>query len=98
MLLPTSSHILLPCSSASSFLINSSTRWVLKYALVLVQEMLNEGLITQFPREIDSRLLYDLDRAEIVEFARENPVVRRHLDLQERKDKLEEVIITSFIH
>ncbi|KAG6915869.1 hypothetical protein DXG01_009477 [Tephrocybe rancida] len=46
----------------------------------------------QFPREIDTRLLYDLDRREIVEFARENPVVRRHLDLQERKDKLEEVM------
>ncbi|KAH7920406.1 hypothetical protein BV22DRAFT_1073960 [Leucogyrophana mollusca] len=46
----------------------------------------------QFPREIDSRLLYDLDRSEIVEFARENPVVRKHLDLQERKDKLEEVM------
>ena len=45
----------------------------------------------QFPREIDSRLLYDLDRREIVEFARENPAVRKHLDLQERKDKLEEV-------
>lgn len=46
----------------------------------------------QFPREIDSRLLYDLDRREIVEFARENPAVRRHIDLQERKDKLEEVM------
>ncbi|THH30985.1 hypothetical protein EUX98_g3229 [Antrodiella citrinella] len=46
----------------------------------------------QFPREIDSRLLYDLDRREIVEFARENPTVRRHLDLQDRKDKLEEVM------
>lgn len=46
----------------------------------------------QFPREIDSRLLYDLDRKEIVEFARENPSVRKHLDLQERKDKLEEVM------
>jgi dynamin-like GTPase MGM1, mitochondrial len=45
----------------------------------------------QFPREIDSRLLYDLDRKEIVEFARENPAIRRHLDLQDRKDKLEEV-------
>ena len=45
----------------------------------------------QFPREIDSRLLYDLDRKEIVDFARENPEIRRHLDLQERKDKLEEV-------
>ncbi|KIP08217.1 hypothetical protein PHLGIDRAFT_23637 [Phlebiopsis gigantea 11061_1 CR5-6] len=46
----------------------------------------------QFPREIDSRLLYDLDRREIVEFARENPTIRRHLELQERKDKLEEVM------
>jgi len=46
----------------------------------------------QFPREIDSRLLYDLDRKEIVDFARENPSVRRHLELQERKDKLEEVM------
>jgi hypothetical protein len=45
----------------------------------------------QFPREIDSRLLYDLNREEIARFARENPAIRRHLDLQERKDKLEEV-------
>ncbi|KAG2157987.1 P-loop containing nucleoside triphosphate hydrolase protein [Suillus bovinus] len=46
----------------------------------------------QLPRGIDSRLIYDLDRKEIEEFARENPVVKRHLDLQERKDKLEEVM------
>ncbi|KAF9007642.1 P-loop containing nucleoside triphosphate hydrolase protein [Cyathus striatus] len=51
-----------------------------------------EQFFYQFPREIDSRLLYDLDRGEIIAFARENPVVRRHLDLQERKDKLEEVM------
>jgi len=49
----------------------------------------------QFPREIDSRLLYDLDRSEIVEFARENPAVRSHLDLQGRKEKLEEVRVQS---
>ena len=36
--------------------------------------------------------MYDLDRKEIIAFARENPVVRRHLDLQERKDKLEEAM------
>ncbi|KAI0311910.1 P-loop containing nucleoside triphosphate hydrolase protein [Amylostereum chailletii] len=46
----------------------------------------------QFPREVDSRLLYELNRNDIIEFARENPQVRRHLDLQERKDKLEEVM------
>ncbi|KAF8322701.1 hypothetical protein DL93DRAFT_2123960 [Clavulina sp. PMI_390] len=46
----------------------------------------------QFPREIDSRLMYDLDRDEIARFARENPTIRDHLDLQERKDKLESVM------
>ncbi|VDB83809.1 unnamed protein product [Peniophora sp. CBMAI 1063] len=51
-----------------------------------------EQFFYQFPREIDSRLLYDLDRSEIERFARENPIVRRHLELQERKDKLEEVM------
>ncbi|KAH7341489.1 P-loop containing nucleoside triphosphate hydrolase protein [Rhizoctonia solani] len=46
----------------------------------------------QFPREIDSRLMYDLDRNEIVKFARQNPNIRAHLDLQEKKDKLETVL------
>lgn len=46
----------------------------------------------QFPREIDSRLMYDLDRKEITKFARENPNIKAHLELQERKDKLEEVL------
>jgi hypothetical protein len=56
------------------------------------QVILQLTSLLQFPREIDSRLLYDLDRKEIVDFARENPLVRKHLDLQERKDKLEEVM------
>ncbi|GAB1523067.1 mitochondrial dynamin GTPase Msp1 [Rhizoctonia solani] len=46
----------------------------------------------QFPREIDSRLMYDLDRNEIVKFARQNPNIKAHLDLQEKKDKLETVL------
>ncbi|KAJ7494602.1 P-loop containing nucleoside triphosphate hydrolase protein [Mycena galericulata] len=60
-------------------------------AMFISIELLDQ-FFYQFPREIDSRLLYDLDRKEIVEFARENPIVRRHLDLQGRKDKLEEVM------
>ncbi|KAJ6607380.1 P-loop containing nucleoside triphosphate hydrolase protein [Mycena sp. CBHHK59/15] len=60
-------------------------------AMFISIELLDQ-FFYQFPREIDSRLLYDLDRKEIIEFARENPVVRRHLDLQGRKDKLEEVM------
>lgn len=53
-------------------------------------------MVEQFPREIGSRLLYDLDRKEILEFVRENPAIRRHFDLQECKDKLEEVILVLF--
>lgn len=51
-----------------------------------------EQFFYQFPREIDSRILYDLDRSEIAKFARENPAIKRHLDLQDRKDKLESVM------
>ncbi|WVQ97185.1 hypothetical protein IAU59_004295 [Kwoniella sp. CBS 9459] len=53
-----------------------------------------EQFFYQFPREIDSRILYDLDRAEIGRFARENPKIKAHLELQERKDKLEQVMIS----
>ncbi|EJU04749.1 hypothetical protein DACRYDRAFT_104624 [Dacryopinax primogenitus] len=60
-------------------------------ALFLNIELLDH-FFYQFPREIDSRLMYDLDRKEIAKFARENPNIRAHLDLQERKDKLEEVM------
>ena len=55
-------------------------------------------LVTQFPREIDSRLIFTLDHKELEAFAKENPTVREHLELQERKDKLEEVCsMESFI-
>lgn len=43
----------------------------------------------QFPREIESKLGYDLSASEILDFARENPRFKAHLDLQERKDKLD---------
>lgn len=46
----------------------------------------------QFPREIDSHLVYDLDKADLVKFARENPKVKAHLDLQEKKEKLDLVM------
>ncbi|PWY99429.1 hypothetical protein BCV70DRAFT_237924 [Testicularia cyperi] len=54
-------------------------------------ELLSE-FFYQFPREIDSKLVYDLDKTELSRFARENPAVKNHLDLQERKEKLEMVM------
>lgn len=39
--------------------------------------------------------MYNLDRDEIARFARENPAIRDHLDLQERRDKLDAVSSSS---
>ncbi|CAG8502451.1 10083_t:CDS:2, partial [Acaulospora colombiana] len=61
-------------------------------AVMFIQvELLNEFFF-QFPREVDNRLVYDLDRKQIWSFAKENPNIRKHLELQERKRKLEEVM------
>ncbi|KAN0065641.1 mitochondrial dynamin GTPase Msp1 [Thecaphora frezii] len=54
-------------------------------------ELLSE-FFYQFPREIDSKLIYDLDKAQLASFARQNPSVKKHLDLQEKKEKLEMVM------
>jgi len=60
-------------------------------AVMFIQvELLNEFFF-QFPREVDNRLVYDLDKKQILAFAKENPHIRKHLELQERKRKLEEV-------
>ncbi|WFC99786.1 mitochondrial dynamin GTPase Msp1 [Malassezia yamatoensis] len=47
----------------------------------------------QFPREIDARLGYDMTKEDMLAFARQNPAIRKHIDLQERKLKLEEVMV-----
>ncbi|KAI8818975.1 P-loop containing nucleoside triphosphate hydrolase protein [Fimicolochytrium jonesii] len=54
-------------------------------------ELLNEFFF-QIPREIDNKLYYDLSRREIREFARQNPVVSRHLEVQEKRATLEVVM------
>ncbi|KAI8097931.1 P-loop containing nucleoside triphosphate hydrolase protein [Gilbertella persicaria] len=61
-------------------------------AVMFIQvELLNEFFF-QFPREVDNRLVYQMDRRQIQQFARENPPIQKHLDLQERKTKLEDVM------
>ncbi|KAF1804067.1 P-loop containing nucleoside triphosphate hydrolase protein [Mucor lusitanicus] len=61
-------------------------------AVMFIQvELLNEFFF-QFPREVDNRLVYEMDRRQIQQFARENPPIQKHLELQERKMKLEEVM------
>ncbi|PSN65899.1 hypothetical protein BS50DRAFT_574390 [Corynespora cassiicola Philippines] len=45
-----------------------------------------------FPRELDARLGRGLSQEEIDRFAREDPKIRRHLDVVRRKDLLEHVL------
>ncbi|KAI9343581.1 P-loop containing nucleoside triphosphate hydrolase protein [Obelidium mucronatum] len=54
-------------------------------------ELLNEFFF-QLPREVDNKLYYDLNRQQILKFANENPTVRKHLEVQERKATLELVM------
>lgn len=48
--------------------------------------------MVQFPRELDSRLGKGLSEAEMDRFAREDPKIRRHLDVVRRKELLEHVL------
>ncbi len=49
-------------------------------------------MLHQFPRELDSRLGKQMSDTDIQRFAREDPKIRGHLDVIERKEKLELVL------
>ncbi|EKM58389.1 uncharacterized protein PHACADRAFT_252671 [Phanerochaete carnosa HHB-10118-sp] len=59
-------------------------------AAMFIDIELLDHFLREFPHVIDSR--YSFDSKDIAEFARENPRIREHLNLQERKDKLEEAM------
>jgi uncharacterized tellurite resistance protein B-like protein len=46
----------------------------------------------QFPRELDARLGRNLSQEEIDRFAKEDPKIKRHLDVVRRKELLEHVL------
>lgn len=57
---------------------------------------LNVELLTdffyKFPRELDSRLNQNLTEEQIEQFAKEDPKIKRHIELQQRKELLELVL------
>ena len=59
--------------------------------LFLNVELLSE-FYYHFPRELDIRLGRHLSESEIERFAREDPKVKRHLDVIRRKEMLELVL------
>ena len=58
--------------------------WTLALGLWLTQH--------QFPRELDARLGRNLSQEEVDRFAKEDPKIKRHLDVVRRKDLLEHVL------
>lgn len=46
----------------------------------------------KFPRELDARLGRNLSQDEIDRFAKEDPKIKRHLDVVRRKELLEHVL------
>lgn len=58
--------------------------------LFLDSELLSK-FYSSFPGELDSKLGHGLSTADIDRFAREDPKIRRHLDLVKRKELLEHV-------
>jgi len=86
------------CSSTSGksccpeVFLNVISQKLANSAVMFIQiELLNEFMF-QFPREVDNKLYYDLSREEVNNFACENPTIRRHIELQKRKDALELVM------
>lgn len=59
--------------------------------LFLNVELLSE-FYYNFPRELDARLGRKLSEAEIDRFAREDPKIKKHLDVIKRKELLELVL------
>lgn len=59
--------------------------------LFLNVEMLND-FYSRFPREVESKLHEHMAAGGLERFAREDPKVRRHLDLIHRKELLELVL------
>jgi len=59
--------------------------------LFLNVELLSE-FYYNFPRELDLRLGRHLEQSEIERFAREDPKIRKHLDVIRRKEMLEMVL------
>ena len=59
--------------------------------LFLNVELLSE-FYYHFPRELDMRLGRHLSDAEVERFAREDPLIRRHLEVIQKKEMLELVL------
>lgn len=73
------------------FLDAAATKLASTAVLFLNVELLSE-FYYQFPRELDHRLGRHLSEEQIEKFAKEDPKIRRHLEVVRRKELLELVL------
>lgn len=73
------------------FLDAAATKLASTAVLFLNVELLSE-FYYNFPRELDLRLGRHLSEDEVEKFAKEDPKIRRHLDVIRRKELLELVL------
>lgn len=73
------------------FLDAISTKLTSTAVLFLNVELLSD-FYYNFPRELDIKFFNNMSTEEIESFAREDPKIRKHIELQERKDLLENAL------
>lgn len=83
------------CNSSSNkyvcpeIFLNAVAQKLTSTAVLFINVELLSEFLYQFPREIDNRLIHNLTREQVGQFAKEDPKVKAHIDLQQKKDLLE---------
>ncbi|CCG81100.1 putative Mitochondrial dynamin GTPase [Taphrina deformans PYCC 5710] len=84
-----------PCSNTSGkyvcpeIFLNAVAHKLTTTAVLFINVELLSEFFYQFPREIDNRLIHNLNREQVELFAKEDPKVKAHIDLQQKKELLE---------
>lgn len=84
-----------PCASADGkyvcpeVFLNAVAHKLTSTAVLFINIELLSEFFYQFPREIDNRLIHNLTREQVELFAKEDPKVKAHIDLQQKKELLE---------
>lgn len=61
-------------------------------AILFLNVELLSDFYYNFPRELDIKFFQNLTKEEIEEFAKEDPKIKKHIELQERKELLEDAL------
>lgn len=69
--------------------LNAVAQKLTSTAVLFINVELLSEFFYQLPREIDNRLIHNLSREQIEFFAKEDPKIKAHIDLQQKKDLLE---------